>query len=119
MEWLTSFGRRHTDELKLQHLVEQKQKHNVNIFFKTSEEIVLNYDINPFSIWNVDESILSTVQKPQRVYVTSGKASWFHSKCQNCKAYYSCVLCEFGRCFIPPASANASNCTGALTGTQE
>jgi hypothetical protein len=36
------------------HLVEQKQKHKVNMFFKTSEEIMLKYDINPTSIRNVD-----------------------------------------------------------------
>jgi hypothetical protein len=36
---------------------------------------MLKYDINPPSIWNVDECVLSAVQKQQKVFVTNGKAS--------------------------------------------
>jgi hypothetical protein len=59
--WLKIFRRRHTDLRKktwrYRHLVEQKQKHKVNIFLKTSEDIMLKYDILPTSIRNVDEPV--------------------------------------------------------------
>ncbi|KAK0169796.1 hypothetical protein PV328_010437 [Microctonus aethiopoides] len=48
-------------------------KPNISTFFKTYQEIIDKYKLGPERIYNVDESELSTVQNPPKIFAPTGK----------------------------------------------
>ncbi|KAJ8939896.1 hypothetical protein NQ318_023236 [Aromia moschata] len=48
-------------------------KSNIAQFFKTHQEIVDKYKLGPEKIYNVDESGISTVQNPPKIFASTGK----------------------------------------------
>lgn len=48
-------------------------KPNIAKFFKTYQEIIEKYKLGPEKIYNVDESGISTVQNPPKIFASTGK----------------------------------------------
>lgn len=78
-EWLAGFRRRHPDislrkpEATSAARAQAFNKPQVALFFNTYQDIIQSNNISPHRLYNVDESALSTVQRPQRVFATTGR----------------------------------------------
>uniref|UniRef100_H2YBW1 DDE-1 domain-containing protein n=1 Tax=Ciona savignyi TaxID=51511 RepID=H2YBW1_CIOSA len=47
-------------------------KYNVNLFFDNFESVMQRYKFQPHRIWNLDETGITTVQKPKRILAQKG-----------------------------------------------
>lgn len=78
-DWLRGFRSRNHDislrkpEATSAARAQSFNKPQVANFFKTLQETLEKHQIDPTRIWNVDESGLSTVQKPGRILATKGR----------------------------------------------
>ncbi|CAK1598648.1 unnamed protein product [Parnassius mnemosyne] len=78
-EWLAGFRRRHPDislrkpEATSAARAQAFNKPQVALFFNTYQDIIQSNNISPHKLYNVDESALSTVQRPQKVFATTGR----------------------------------------------
>ena len=77
-DWLYGFLRRHPD-LSLQcpepinmDRANAFKKDQVHLFFDIYSELVERLNIGPKKIWKLDESGLSTVQRPKKLSATKG-----------------------------------------------
>lgn len=78
-EWLAGFRRRHPDislrkpEATSAARAQAFNKPQVALFYNTYQDIIQSNNISPHRLYNVDESALSTVQRPQKVFATTGR----------------------------------------------
>lgn len=78
-EWLDGFLRRHKDislrkpEATSAARAQAFNKPQVKNFFDTYQDLIVRCNISPSMIYNVDESGLSTVQRPQKILATTGR----------------------------------------------
>lgn len=73
------------------------------IFFKILDETIINEQINPKKICNADESALSTVQRPQKIFATSGRKQ-VGSLTSAERGSHTTVVCCMGTdgSYVPP-----------------
>lgn len=78
-EWLAGFRQRNKDislrkpEATSAARAQAFNRPQVERFFTVLQEIVDKNKIRPFRMYNVDESALSTVQRPQKIFATTGR----------------------------------------------
>lgn len=78
-DWLREFRRRNPDitlrkpEATSAARAQAFNKPQVAQFFKVLDETLQKEKIDPMKIYNADESALSTVQRPQKVFATTGR----------------------------------------------
>ncbi|XP_043461173.1 uncharacterized protein LOC122497871 [Leptopilina heterotoma] len=77
-DWMLSFMRRHPDlSLRKPQATSLGRatafnEHNVSMFFTKLKDVIERFNINPENIWNMDETALTTVQKPVAVIAQRG-----------------------------------------------
>ncbi|KAJ0176485.1 hypothetical protein K1T71_007664 [Dendrolimus kikuchii] len=78
-EWLAGFRCRNPDislrkpEATSAARAQAFNRPQVARFFNTYQNVIETYKIPPYRLYNVDESALSTVQRPQKVFTTTGR----------------------------------------------
>ncbi|KAK9747215.1 DDE superfamily endonuclease [Popillia japonica] len=79
-------------------------KPQVAKFFKVLEDTLQKENIDPLNIYNADESALSTVQRPQKVFATAGRkqVGAITSAERGSHVTVVCCMCTNGS-YIPPA----------------
>lgn len=109
-EWLRGFRTRHP-ELSLRKpestsaaRAQGFNKPQVSRFFRRLEQLMEKYNFEPNNIYNVDESALSTVQKPSKIFATKGKkqVGCITSAERGTHTTVVCCMSAAGS-FIPPA----------------
>lgn len=79
------------------------EPHNVRSFFENLESVIKRYNFQPHNIWNMDETAVTTVQKPNKVVARKGfklllekNLSWcYYLSRERHTCHLSC--CCFGR----------------------
>ncbi|CAI9732662.1 Hypothetical predicted protein [Octopus vulgaris] len=70
-------------------------KTNVAMFFYQLAEVMLRYKFDPFNIYNMDETGITTVQRPDRVIARKGtKRSGKNDKCREGNSGHIGMLCK-------------------------
>lgn len=108
-EWLDGFRRRNKDislrkpEPTSAARAQAFNKPQIERFFKVLQEVIDKNNITPNAIYNVDESALSTVQRPQKVFATTGRKQ-VGSLTSAEKGSHSTVVCCMSATgnFVPP-----------------
>lgn len=79
-------------------------KAQVTRFFKILQEVFVENDIQPSRIWNVDESAISTVHRPQKILAAKGKkqVGALTSAERGQHTTVVCCMSSSGN-FVPPA----------------
>ncbi|KAJ0179839.1 hypothetical protein K1T71_004430 [Dendrolimus kikuchii] len=78
-EWLAGFRRRNPDislrkpEATSAARAQAFNRPQVARFFNTYQNVIETYKIPSYRLYNIDESALSTVQRPQKVFATTGR----------------------------------------------
>lgn len=78
LDWLYGFMSRHPDlTLRRPHTVSMSRasafnRHNVQMFFDNLKDVMRRFNILEENIWNMDETALTTVQKPKAVIAQRG-----------------------------------------------
>lgn len=109
-DWLAGFRKRNPDIALRKPEPTSKaramgfNRPQVSKFFTTYQEILEKHNISPTRIFNVDESALSTVQKPPKVFAQTGKkqVGALTSAERGIHVTMVCCMSTTGH-FIPPA----------------
>ena len=109
-DWLREFRRRNPDitlrkpEATSAARAQAFNKPQVANFFKVLEDTMQKEKIDPLKIYNADESALSTVQRPQKVFATAGRkqVGAITSAERGSHVTVVCCMCTNGS-YIPPA----------------
>lgn len=109
-DWLREFRRRNPDitlrkpEATSAARAQAFNKPQVAQFFNVLDETMQKENIDPMKIYNADESALSTVQRPQKVFATTGRkqVGAITSAERGSHVTVVCCMCTNGN-YIPPA----------------
>ncbi|XP_057663190.1 jerky protein homolog-like [Diorhabda carinulata] len=109
-DWLRGFRKRNRDitlrkpEATSAARAQAFNKPQVAQFFKVFDQIMQKENIDPMRIYNADESALSTVQRPQKIFATAGRkqVGAITSAERGSHVRVVCCMCTAGN-FIPPA----------------
>lgn len=109
-DWLREFRRRNPDialrkpEATSAARAQAFNKPQVAQFFKILEDVIKKENINNMNIYNADESALSTVQRPQKIFATTGRkqVGAITSAERGSHVTVVCCMSSNGN-FIPPA----------------
>lgn len=109
-DWLRGFRKRNPDislrkpEPTSAARAQAFNRPQVAQFFKVLEDTIKKENINPMRIYNADESGLSTVQRPQKVFATAGRkqVGAITSAERGSHVTVVCAMSSNGN-YIPPA----------------
>lgn len=108
-DWLRGFRKRNPDislrkpEATSAARAQAFNRPQVAEFFKKLDEVIERENINPMRIYNADESGLSTVQRPQKVFATVGRkqVGFITSAERGSHVTVVCAMSSSGN-YVPP-----------------